>query len=39
MTKPPKALVAHEEAKSYNRIKSKHVIEYLYEDFVPWHKD
>lgn len=37
MTKPPKALIAHEEAKSYNRIKSKHVIEYLYEDFVPWH--
>ena len=37
MTKPPKALVAHEEAKTYNRIKSKHVIEYLYEDFVPWH--
>ena len=37
MTKPPKALVIHEEAKTYNRIKSKHVIEYLYEDFVPWH--
>jgi len=36
MTKPPKALVAHEEAKSYKRIKSKHVIEYLFTDFVPW---
>ena len=36
MSKPPKALVAHEEAKSYKRVKSKHVIEYLFSDFVPW---
>ncbi len=33
-----KALIAHEEAKSYKRIKSKHVIEDLFTDFVPWNK-
>ncbi len=38
MAKKPKALIAHEEAKSYKKIKSKHVIEYLFTDFIPWHK-
>lgn len=36
MAKTPKALIAHEEAKSYNRIKSKHIIENLYSEFIPW---
>lgn len=38
MSKPHKAIIAHNEAKSYNRVKSKHVIEKLYEDFTPWHE-
>lgn len=38
MTKSHKSLIAHEEAKSYKRIKSKHVIECLFTDFVPWNK-
>lgn len=38
MTKKPKALIAHEEAKAYDRIKSKHIIENLYTDFTLWHE-
>lgn len=38
MSKPHKAIIAHNEAKSYNRVKSKHVIESIYEDFKPWHE-
>ncbi|NIP30534.1 MAG: hypothetical protein GTO02_11225, partial [Candidatus Dadabacteria bacterium] len=33
-----KILQAHEEAKSYNRIKSKHVVESLFTDFTPWNE-
>jgi hypothetical protein len=28
----------HEQARSYQRVKSKHILEYLYSDFVDWHK-
>ena len=38
MTKKPKALIAHEEAKTYDRIKSKHIIENIYSDFTPWNE-
>lgn len=31
-----KSLQAHEEAKSYDRIKSKHIVENLFEDFTHW---
>ncbi len=31
-----KLIDIHEQAKSYNRIKSKHIIDSLYTDFVPW---
>lgn len=38
MSKPHKAIIAHNEAKSYNRVKSRHVIESLYTDFKPWNE-
>jgi len=38
MSKPHKAITAHNEAKSYNRVKSKNVLEKLYTDFTPWHE-
>ncbi len=38
MSKTPKAIIAHNEAKSYDRVKSKHIIEKLYEDFKPWYE-
>jgi acetyl-CoA carboxylase carboxyl transferase beta subunit len=28
----------HEQARSYQKVKSKHIIESLYSDFVDWHK-
>ncbi|MGH7884345.1 MAG: carboxyl transferase domain-containing protein [Thermodesulfobacteriota bacterium] len=33
-----KILQAHEEAKTYKRIKSKHIIENLFVDFKPWNE-
>ncbi len=38
MSKPSKAVSAHEEAKSYQRIKSRDIIDLLYSDFIPWNK-
>ena len=38
MASNTKSLQAHEEAKSYNRIKSKHIMENLFEDFTPWNE-
>lgn len=38
MSKPHKAIIAHNEAKSYNRVKSKHIIDHLYTDFKPWNE-
>ncbi len=36
MASTAKILQAHEEAKSYDRIKSKHLIGTLFTDFTPW---
>jgi acetyl-CoA carboxylase carboxyl transferase beta subunit len=36
MSNKSKILQLHEDSISYNRIKSKHIIENLYTDFVPW---
>lgn len=38
MASTAKILRAHEEAKSYERIKSKHLIGTLFTDFTPWEK-
>ncbi len=38
MASTAKILQAHEEAKSYDRIKSKHLIGTLFTDFTPWDK-
>ncbi|MCY3625657.1 MAG: hypothetical protein OXH82_01505 [Candidatus Dadabacteria bacterium] len=38
MASTAKILKAHEEAKSYDRIKSKHLIGTLFTDFTPWDK-
>lgn len=38
MASTAKTLKAHEEAKSYHRIKSKHLIGTLFTDFTPWDK-
>lgn len=36
MSNKSKSLKLHEDSISYNRVKSKHIIENLYTDFVPW---
>jgi acetyl-CoA carboxylase carboxyl transferase beta subunit len=38
MSKKSKILQLHEDSISYNRIKSKHIIENLYTNFVPWNE-
>ena len=38
MASTAKTLKAHEEAKSYDRIKSKHLIGTIFTDFTPWNK-
>ena len=38
MAKTPKILQSHEEAKSYDRVKSKHVLSALFTDFTPWNE-
>ena len=38
MASTAKTLQAHEEAKSFDRIKSKHLIGTLFTDFTPWNK-
>lgn len=38
MAQTSRILRAHEEAKSYDRIKSKHVVEVLFSDFSPWNE-
>ncbi|HEX3036905.1 MAG TPA: carboxyl transferase domain-containing protein [Thermodesulfobacteriota bacterium] len=37
MARVSKMIEIHEHARSYRRVKSKHVVESLYTDFVPWH--
>ncbi len=36
MSRPSKTMLIHEQARSYNKIKSKDIIDSLYEDFVPY---
>ena len=36
MSRPSKLMLVHEQARSYKKIKSKDIIEELYEDFVPY---
>ncbi len=36
MSKQSKAVEAHEEAKSHERIKSRAIVDLLYSDFTPW---
>ena len=38
MASTAKILQAHEQAKSYDRIKSKHLIGTIFTDFTPWNK-
>lgn len=38
MTKISKLLLNHEQSKSYNRIKSKYILEHLYSKFTPWYE-
>jgi len=38
MSNKSKLIDLHEQSKSYNRIKSKHIIESLYTDFIPWNE-
>lgn len=38
MSANSKTIQAHNEAKSYKRIKSKHIVENLFEDFTPWNE-
>jgi acetyl-CoA carboxylase carboxyl transferase beta subunit len=36
MSRPSKTMLIHEQARSYKKIKSKDIIDSLYEDFVPY---
>lgn len=36
MSRPSKTMLIHEQARSYNKIKSKDIIDSLYKDFVPY---
>ena len=36
MSRPSKLMLVHEQARSYKKIKSKDIIDSLYEDFVPY---
>lgn len=38
MPNKSKFIEIHEQARSYDRVKSKHILQYLYSDFVYWHK-
>lgn len=38
MARVSKMVEIHEQSRSYRRVKSKHVVESLYSDFVPWHE-
>ena len=38
MSKPSKLMLVHEQARSYNKIKSKDIIDSLYKDFVPYNE-
>ena len=36
MSRPSKLMLIHEQARSYNKIKAKDIVDALYEDFVPY---
>lgn len=36
MSRPSKLMLVHEQARSYNKIKSKDIVDSLYEDFIPY---
>ena len=38
MSRPSKLTLIHEQSRSYNKIKSKDIIDYLYRDFVPYYE-
>ena len=38
MAHNPKSIELHEQSRSYQKIKSKHIVESLYADFTPWHE-
>ncbi len=38
MARISKMIEIHEQSKSYKKVKSKHIIESSYSDFIPWHE-
>ncbi len=38
MARTSQMIEIHEQARSYKRVKSKHIIEHLYTDFTPWYE-
>jgi acetyl-CoA carboxylase carboxyl transferase beta subunit len=38
MSRPSKLMLVHEQARSYNKIKSKDIVDSLYEDFIPYNE-
>ncbi len=38
MSRVSKMIAIHERAKSYRRVKAKHIVESLYTDFIPWYE-
>ncbi|MGH7850654.1 MAG: hypothetical protein ACREOP_10180, partial [Thermodesulfobacteriota bacterium] len=38
MSRPSKLTSIHEQSRSYNKVKSKEIIDYVYRDFVPYYE-
>ena len=38
MSRPSKLTTIHEQSRSYDKIKSKEIIDHIYRDFVPYYE-